>query len=105
MKIKTIASRKTDSRTRNEGSYEAALELTVGEVTGLGYFSQEIDGRDIMGESLFVEKRIADVVRPFIPEEGPSVLDGIFGECKTTGDQNELVRVYDACDVSLFDYS
>jgi hypothetical protein len=105
MKIETIAARKMDSPTSNNGRYEAALRLTGDDFSGLAYFTYEYSGRDVMTESLFVEDHIVDVVRSHVPEEGPSVLDGMFGDNETVGDQNELVRIWNACVVPIYEYA
>lgn len=103
MKIETIAARKHDRQDRMAGTYESALRITVGDLTGVGYFRYEYDKRDVMAETLTVEPRIAHVVRQALPEEGPAIMDGIFVS-DSTGDANKITEALDIATVTVHDY-
>lgn len=87
MKInRIIASQHCKSRVRAAGTYEAALEIEAGGKTGVAVFYYEYDKRDVMAEQLAVEPALEAAAKAECPEEGPSVLPGIFGDMKSTGD-------------------
>lgn len=104
--IRTIAAAKTQRPSRCEqGTYEAALEIEVDGQTGLALFFYEWDKRDVLTEELLVEPCILEAARAACPEEGPSVINGIFGSSTATaGDQNEFHRVREVATEVVYQY-
>lgn len=105
--VRVIASQHTQSRVRDAGTYEAAVEFELDNgQTGTGIFYYEYDKRDVMAEQFTVDPDLAEAARVECPEEGPSILNHIFDGMSTpVGTHDELEEVRKTAVESIYDFS
>lgn len=105
--VRVIASQHAESRTRDAGTYEAAVEFKLDNgQTGVGIFYYEYDKRDVMAEQFTVDPDLAEAARAECPEEGPSILNHIFdGMQKPVGTHAELEEARKTAVEPICDFS